>query len=40
MQHIQTLGKLANHHAKAKPALDARAFFGTEEESLSFDWDA
>ena len=40
MQHIQTLGTLAEHHAKAQPALDAGAFFGAEEESLSFDWDA
>ncbi|MEA3642607.1 MAG: SapC family protein [Lamprobacter sp.] len=46
MQHIALLGKLAeyhaklaDHHAKAQPALDAHVFFGTED-SLSFDWDA
>ncbi|MEA3642712.1 MAG: SapC family protein [Lamprobacter sp.] len=38
MQHIHTLGKLAERQAQAKPALDARAFFGAED-SLSFDWD-
>ena len=39
MQHIQSLGKLADQHAKAQPRLDPNEVFGAED-SLSFNWDA
>ncbi|MEA1053627.1 SapC family protein [Lamprobacter modestohalophilus] len=37
MQQVALLGKLAEHHAQSKPALDASEMFG-ESDTLSFDW--